>query len=82
MHQSLARADRDFFVSLVESLMLELDDALRRPRLALALGQHGRAHAHRIAMEQRMGEFDIRHTEIAHSGAERRVAYGNTDHQS
>src|SRR5262249_47202993 len=69
-HQPGAAASRHHLAVLVGHGVLELHQALPRPRLALALGDDLGVRAQRVAMEYRLGEFHLGHAQIADGGAE------------
>src|SRR5271169_2336958 len=81
-HQAGPAADCDGFATLIDALMLELDDAGVLARLAAALGSHNRANAQRVAMKYRLRKSHIGHTEIGDGGSEGRFANTDADHQS
>ena len=62
--------------------MLEHDDACVGPRLALALLRDASLRPDGVADKHRARESDIGHAEIRDRGAERRVAHGQSDHQT
>src|SRR3954449_5594594 len=71
MHEAGAAAARDHLAALVGRGVLELDDALRGPRLADALGDDPGVRLQRVAMKHRLWKLDVGHAQIADRGAQR-----------
>src|SRR4029079_17342639 len=65
MHQAGAAATCHHLAALIGHAVLELDDALIRPRLALALGDDLGVRLQRIAVKHRFWKFDVGHAEVA-----------------
>src|ERR1700733_2684246 len=84
LHQDerLAAAFGDQLVVLIEGAMMKLDNAGAWPRFRFALADDlGRA-MHGVALEQRVGEFDVGHAEIRDGSADRHVGNLDADHKS
>src|ERR1700745_2329026 len=81
-HQPGAAAACHPLAALIGHGVLELDQPLPRPRLALALGDDLGVRSQRIAMENGLGEFHLGHAQIADSGAERGVVDAHADHDA
>ncbi|MCY1554234.1 hypothetical protein D9M68_907940 [compost metagenome] len=62
--------------------MAEHDDAVLRPRTAVAQFQHFRLHPQGVAGEHGTGEAHLVPPEIAHGGAVRGVAHRYADHEA
>src|SRR5882757_8386352 len=82
MHQPGAAAARHHLAALIGHGVLELDQPLRGPRLAGALGNDFGVCLQRIAMEHGFWKFDVGHPEIADGGAERRIVDAHPDHDA
>src|SRR5882757_8669700 len=65
MHQPGPAATRHHLAALIGHGVLELDNALRRPRLAGAFGDDLGMRLQRIAVKHRLREFDVGHAQIA-----------------
>src|SRR5260221_6509982 len=65
MDQARAAAACDHLAALVCRRMLELDDTLRRPRFADALGDDPGMRFQRVAVKHRLWKPDVGHAEIA-----------------
>ena len=70
------------FGSLLERLVMEFNDAGVRPRLRLALADDGRRAVDGVALEQRIAELDVGHSEIGDGRADRHVGHLDADHQA
>src|SRR5438105_5580 len=81
-HQPGATAACHHLAALVGRGVLELDQPLPRPRLALARGNDLGVRPQGIAVEYGLGEFDLGHAEIADSGAEGGVVDAHADHDA
>src|SRR5436190_1379426 len=81
-HQPGTAAGRHHLAALVGHGVLELDEALPRPRLALALGNDFCVRPQRVAVEYGFREFDLGHSEIADGGTERGVIHAHADHDA
>src|SRR5438552_4048939 len=82
MHQAGAAAACHHLVALIGHPVLELDQALRRPRLAGALGNDPGVRLQRIAVKHRLWKLDVGHAQIAHRCAERSVIDAHPDHDA
>src|ERR1700710_2661681 len=82
MHQAGTAATGHHLAALIGGRVLELDDALRRPRLAGAFRNDLGMRLQRIAMKYRFWELDIGHAEIADGGAQRRVIDAHANHDA
>src|SRR5512147_216468 len=80
VHQTGAAAACHHLAALVGHGVLELDNALGRPRLAGALGDDLGVRFQRVAMEHRLRKLDISHAQIADRGAERGIVDAHADH--
>src|SRR5436190_13858351 len=81
-HQPGTAAGRHHLAALVGHGVLELDKTLPWPRLARALGNDFCVRPQGIAVEHRLGKFDLGHTQIANGGAERGVIHAHADHDA
>src|SRR5258708_24856859 len=82
MHQPGAATACDHLAALVGRGVLELDDTLRRPRFADALGNDLGVGFQRIAVKHRLQKLDVGHAEIADRRAERGVVNAHADHDA
>src|SRR6267142_4049148 len=82
MHQAGPAAACHHLAALIGHGVLELDDTLVRPRLALALGDDLGVRLERIAVKYRFWKLDVGHAEVADRGAERRIVDAHADHDA
>src|SRR5271170_7552951 len=81
-NEDLAAAFGDDLVVLVVGPMMKLDDAGARPRFRLAFADHLCAAMDGVALEQRVGKFDVGHAQIGDGGPDRRVGDLDAGHQA
>src|SRR5260370_3461751 len=80
VHQPGAAAACHHLAALIGHGVLELDNALRRPRLAGTLGDDFGMRLQRIAVKHRFWKLDVGHAQIADRGAQRGVVDAHADH--
>src|SRR6185369_6598771 len=73
VHQPGATTACHHLAALIGHGVLEFDDALVRPRLALAFGDDLGMRLERIAVNHRLWKFNVGHAEVADRGAQRRI---------
>src|SRR6186713_723045 len=82
VHQAGPAAACHHLAALIGHGVLELDNALGRPRLAGALRDDLRVRLERITVKHRLRKLDVGHAEIADRRTERRIVDAHADHDA
>ena len=80
--ERLPTAFGDQLIVLIVGAMMEFDDAGAGARFRLAFADHFGGAVDGVALEQRVGEFDVGHAEIGDRRSNRHVRDLNADHQT